>query len=240
MHNQIVNYLFDAVSDYLLRFSFIVGVFVVVSPALLILIYSAPQELKVDLANLFVQIILAFSASMAFVTYYENKREKQLKLAVELISFFREKILSKQNEISNLIFDQKGKEYVVPKIINFDVTILTQDSLFKTLEEKRAYLEFLKISSIEIPQTNLLNSMEEFALRIRTYKLTNISALRSVYAAFVQIVEQGGIHRIMQHRVIGTEEYVFSETLMLYDIWKHNISRKSETLRIKEYFGDLN
>lgn len=224
--------------DYFLRPSFVLGIFSVVAPYLILSAHSATYAHKLELANLFVQIVVAVSAALAFVTYYENKEEKKLKYAVDLISFFREKVISKQNEITKKVIEERGDKYDIPRVVAFSPYKMTMESIFYNQEMKQGYIDFIKIKSIISPQTNLLNSLDQFALCVRVYGLTEHPSLISLHAVFIQIVEQGGIQRILQHRVIGTGENVFSETLDLYELWKNKISRKSEDQRIAEFFKE--
>lgn len=216
---------------------FICGLLTVILPSIILsMLLNPKQSLDIELANLLTQVVVAASASLAFIAYYENKEEKKLKHAVNLINFFREKILSTQGQVTNLILNEKGKDYVVPRIVNFDTSNMTINSIYPDSESKRLLHEFLGIKSIDNLHTHLLNCVEEFALRIRVYGLVDHQALHPVYDAFVQIIEQGGIHKILQHRVIGTGANVFTETLNLYDIWKGKVSRQTEEERMDSFF----
>ncbi|MCU0678671.1 MAG: hypothetical protein MUF19_03780 [Candidatus Pacebacteria bacterium] len=220
-----------------INIAFLTGLAFVVIPSLVMLLtLTCKFSDKIEIANLLIQVVVAISAGFAVVTYFEKRDEKKLRLALETINFYRENILRAQNDIFAAVVTEKGINYEFPKAINFDTTNLKSETLTPDVSSKKAYLDFLGIKSIEAPHVTLLNSMEEFSLRVRAFKLQNYSVMQTIKESFVQIVEHGGLHRIAQVRAAGTSEHSFKEILLLYEIWRHEVSRKSEKERINAFF----
>lgn len=84
-------------------------------------------------------------------------------------------------------------------------------------------------------QISLLNLLEEFSLAVDHFKVNQHSALNSVRAAFVEIVEKNAVALIFVRDVIVANP-IYSATLLLYGSWKKTVG-KSNYLKNLERYG---
>jgi hypothetical protein len=205
------------------------GLLSVIFPALVFLLFKIDVKHKIDVANLFAQIVMASAALFAFINYFERKNERRMKEALNLISFFRKEMITLQTELTDIVRRKEGSEFKFYRCELFDIesisTIIPSGEAFENAS--RIY----NVKDAERKATELMNTLEEFSLCVLVNGLDSSPALKSIQAAFVEIVEHN-ILIVIYHRTVGTAPNVYSETLKLYDKWKRQINRDSPEVRL--------
>lgn len=219
--------------------SFITGLSLsVILGLILLMILSSGYKQKLEIVNVIAQVVVATSALLAFVNYFESKIERKIKEAINQVSFFREHIIALQTKITKLVKKEQGNDFSFIKIESID--ILNIESSFLKLKRE----DFDKMSSIsnieEVyhAQLEMLNKLEEFALNVRLYELTNHKALECIHSAFVEIIELN-VYLIAVQRTVGTSSSLFFEQLSLYNVWKKFIDRQSPEKRLEKLKSNI-
>jgi len=218
---------------------FIIGILIIVLPALVYLIsVSESFSKKIDISNLICQILVASAALLAFGSYYVNKKDKIQKESIKLVTFFRENIIEQQNQIIKMIKNNAStKDLSSLRLENFDISNIEGSfSRNRSIFINQSIIS--EIDGIDSLQSNILNSVDEFALRVNSQDLANNNILILIIASFVEIIEHN-IFSISRTRVVGTSANSYHDTLRLYDCWKDRVDRKSPEVRLKEMSGRI-
>ncbi len=212
------------------------GILGVATVVIFSLFYIGSKEIeidsKLDVINSIAQLIMATASVLAFSNYYENKQEKLRKEALNLITFFREKILIKQTEITSSVVKVKGKDFKFSRFRSLDISNLEAKYSKESLKE---FSEVTEIEGVMELITDLLNAIEQFALSVNVHGLSNEKTLMPVKAAFVELIEiQVNLMAISFHRTVGTAPGLFSELLDLYKKWELEIDRTAPEQRLAD------
>ena len=199
---------------------------------------SSEYKEKLEIVNVITQVVVATSALLAFVNYFESKTERKIKEAINQVSFFREHIITLQTKITKLVKKEKGNDFNFIKMESID-TLNIESSFLKLKRD-----DFDKMSSVSnieevyLTQLELLNKLEEFALNVRLYELTNHKALECIHSAFIEIIELN-IYLVAVQRTIGTSASLFSDQLSLYCNWEKFINRQSPEMRLEKLKSNI-
>ena len=213
---------------YSLFVPFVLGVLFPVSISLIYIARAADIRLKLDIINSLAQLLIAAASVLAFGNYYENKQDKQKKKALELITYFREKIIPKQNAVLHCAQDIKGKNFNLPRLVSFNINNVKESFSPQTITE---WSEIQKIDGIQDLATELLNTLEEFALTVDCYDLKSDLVLLPIRSAFVEIVEKN-IYTVYLQQTYGTGPSVYNSLLKLYDEWQSKVDRRTPEERL--------
>lgn len=176
-------------------------------------------------------IVSSVSLVFAFLTYLYKKKQDETLATIEQITFFREKIIYKWDEVSKKIKLQNPNYWFsCIKLDNSDYSIDVIKKSFSENFNNQLSLFFnsetLKIHQILDEQIFLLNMLEEFALKVKLFKTQNNPALSSVQKTFVDLVEKNAV-AIFFVRDIMFNNPLYSEVLELYSNWVNKINRSN-------------
>ena len=212
---------------------FVLGLSVSVISGLVFLMYIFDSyKAKLEVMNVIAQLVVAISALLAFVNYFESKKQRQVKEAINLVSFFREEVITLHAVISSLIKKDKGENFVCTRITSFD--ILEIESFYTNRLNKAEFENLSSISNnpkVHDSQIALLNKLEEFALCVYLFGLESNEALLTVRAAFIELVEVH-VYVISLQRTIGTSPTLYNQTLRLYSKWQLLVDRLTPQQRL--------
>ncbi len=185
-----------------------------------------------NLINTMANVVIAISAIVAVITYFNNKNKDNVLAVADQVSFFRERVLSEGNKFMMLV-RETDKEYEFSRI-------RLDEPVIKVINDKYQKEVFAQLDLIKkhkdvflILQVNCLNLAEELALRVIYSKTYDHKALNSIKPAFIQLIEMTALV-LMQEREVVTGNQIYSATLELYSKWKDSVDRSSPGERVKK------
>lgn len=162
---------------------------------------------------------------------YSYDKKKDLNTAtIDQIAFFRQEIIIANDNFIKYVRDKK-QDYVFSRVQLHTPTIEYTRNYF--LEESKKQADLVKELNTQSMQTLILNSITELALRIKYLGATDHSALNSIKAPFVELVEIHAVILLMQREVF-TGGDTYGEVLELYAKWKDQVDRRSQEERIND------
>jgi hypothetical protein len=87
-------------------------------------------------------------------------------------------------------------------------------------------------------QTQLINILEEFALRVLYGGTENHGALNALRSPYIELVEINAV-ALLQQREFFTGKQCYLNTLKLYSLWKDSIDRRTPQERIEKFNAKL-
>lgn len=210
---------------------FVVGILFSVLVALVYLMHVKTDiHIKLEIINNIAQLLVAASAVLAFSNYYERRQERIRVDALNQISYFREHILQKQNEISTVIKSKLGSNFEFHRVKSFNIDDIEASYTVEIINE---LVKPLQVDTVNSSVIDLLNALQQFAVTVDCYNLTNNPLLSSLRAAFVEIVEIN-IYSVTYNRTVGTAPSVYNSVLNLYKSWEPSVDRKTPEQRLTE------
>lgn len=189
-------------------------------------------------------IVGSLSVAIIIASYFYNKKQNEISVAADQITFFREKIIPEWDKVIKIIkekeptywfsrieLDEYAIEYIRKK---FSRNFNNQLSIFFD-NSKTDWTKWID-SPILDKQIYLLNMLEEFSLRANHFNTQQHSALSSVHFIFVELVEKNAVALLFMRDIIVADNSVYSNTLSLYNSWK-NKTKKSNVLKNLEKHG---
>ncbi len=182
------------------------------------------------------EIVTAGSLIVALIEYrYKRGRDKMSSIA-DQISFFRKEIIVKHTELISLI-KNVDSTYKFPRLELEVVTIKESRSKhLKIVQEQSNIIK--RDAKIFSCQGELLNMLEELAIRIIYLKTEKHEALNSIRSPFVEAVEQNMVALLMKREVFGGT-YNYKTIINLYYLWKEGVDRRTYEERSDELVKEL-
>ncbi len=177
----------------------------------------------------------SFSILIALATYFYGKERDKTNLVIEQISFFRKVVLLKGDEFTDFVRSRKGvegKNYIFLRVRLDEPTINFANKNYR--RESKEQIKLIRQFNTLVRQTQLLNILEEFALRVLYWKTMNHKAFNAVKAPYIELVELNAVV-LLQQREFFTGKQSYLNTLKLYDLWENDIDRRTPEERFKEF-----
>lgn len=175
----------------------------------------------------FAEVVTAGSVLVAILEYHRRGKQDKNLATIDQISFFREKIIPKWNEIIKLI-GNKDKKFWFSRIRldSLDINEVKKGQDLKFNNQSSIFFDSSKNepadwvdSSVLDELIFLLNMLEEFALKVTHLETQDHPALTSVHFAFVELVERNAAALLyVRNVVVGNP--IYSATLSIYNSWK--------------------
>lgn len=87
-------------------------------------------------------------------------------------------------------------------------------------------------------QTDILNLLEEIAIRIINFDTTKHDLLNSIKTPFIEIVEINAVVLLLQRNII-TGDKTYTSILSLYALWKDEVDRRPPESRLQDLLTEL-
>ena len=181
-------------------------------------------------------IVTAGTLVIALLGYNYQRRRDRLTDAVNQLTFFREKIITKNGELVDYVKNiDPNYKFERIKVDDLDLKWLQTHEFDKSLKQIELSGKDQKILNM---QNDLFNMLEELSVKIRIYETLkeadSIHILDAIKPAFVETVEQNITFALFNRDIIFGKS-CYSETLDLYMKWKDNVERKTPDERLKEF-----
>lgn len=203
----------------------------------IILIFISLVTSKIDTLQKIFSIIGSFSLFIALYSYLYKKQQDALITTIDQINFFRKEIIIGWDETQKKVHE-KDPNFVFSKIELQNPDLILIKTKYPKNFDRQLTLFFnsdnLKIDPILDKQIMLLNILEEFSLRVIFSNNTQHPALKSIYNAFVEIVEHNAIALLFM-RDIKTGNKIYSGTLELYKLWQKNTEKNNYIKNLEKY-----
>lgn len=188
----------------------------------------------IEEAKIALEFTTSISVVAALATYFYKKNQDVTAAAIDQISLFRKEIIpmswdfiERINSIKNL------NNETLPRAI-IDIEDLTLNSLrIKYKDAIEFQLRLLDEHELRRKQNELLNTLEEVAIKIIHFKTQKNKALNSIKATFVQIVEENAAVISLYREV---DKSFYSVTLEIYNLWKDGVDREPLTEKARKAF----
>lgn len=192
------------------------------------------------------QIFTAIGIFLAYLSYDHQRRTDDAKFIMEQVGFYRKEIIT--------LYDSLAKE-----ILSFDKTYTSKDGFprpsapLEELSIKYWYDNFPEIANkqknlvlneikqrqisdrrVESGQISLLNSLEDFALKVVYCGTANHPALNSIKTGFIQLVEEN-LSTMFRLELIQGAPYLGIKNL--YKQWKNEADHRNTAERVR-MFGE--
>jgi hypothetical protein len=214
--------------NYIIKYYKIVLFALLVISALSLIVYFY----GLDFLQKFASILGSLSIVMALVTYFYNRRKDEMNSVIQQIAFFREKILLQEDKFADFIRSEFGKDYVFSKVRLDEPTIEYTNK--NQREDVKRQLEIIRKLNTITAQTQLLNTLEEFALRVFNEGTVDNEALNALKSPYIGAVELNAV-MLLQQREFFSGKQTYSNVLKLYASWKDDVDRRSPEERINEF-----
>lgn len=224
------------IKDYILSISIIVAGLLTV-----VLIWN---NFGLDTLQKLFSIVGSLSLGVALLTYYYKKKQDETLAVINQITFFREKIIPEALKVEKLILS-KDSRYGFPRIeingasideIRKDFSVNFEHQLkifFDSTKENPSEWEDIEIRNT---QTDLLNLLEEFSLKVSNFDIDKNLVLGSIYFAFIQIVEKYAVALFFVRDIQTGDNSIYAATLSLYHSWKPK-TQKTDSLKNMHKYG---
>jgi hypothetical protein len=186
--------------------------------------------IKLDTLTDFSQITIAYFATFAVAQYWISRKsveDEKTKTVLIFVKFFRETVIASMAGIHKQI--RANPQLKIPRIkiqknkpdLQFTQEKFINDISQHQLSLLRDYNTILGINTeFDVAVTNVLNSIEEFAIGIVCTGSTNHEATESIRKPFVEIVEYLAIPIYYHIGFFNNDFHYISE---LFDDWKKKI-----------------
>ncbi len=187
----------------------------------------------------FIKLLLSLftfgGIAVALAAYLYNRNKDKKSEVANQIAFFREKVIPLEDEF---LFERKklGIERAkIPFESNFFEDLVLDEEML--IIAKKQYADSKKIFNeegrlIREKHVNVLNLLEEFAVRVKHYQTHNHIALNSLHAVFVDSAEN---HTTIMFLIREIEQggEAYAHIIWLYSLWKKRVSSEDAKQRIK-------
>lgn len=175
-------------------------------------------------------IIAATTIWFARQEYTYKKRQDHNYAAIDQISFFRKEIFPTQEKFNEKVRNNLGKNFAFPRIKLDDPAVgFFASSISSQVQHQK---QLVAQADSFVVQTDLLNMLEELSLRIFHFQTQGHSALNSIKAPFVQLVEVNA-SVLLEQRDLLTGEPTYENILSLYRKWVVEVDRRSPEERFR-------
>jgi hypothetical protein len=169
---------------------------------------------------------------------YERKRNEKSEI-IDLVSFFRDRILSEHENFANLIIKEKGKNY---ECVRVRISIPTTKFIKENYQEnaiKQSSLLLNEDKNITNIATRCLNLIEEFSLRVNLLEAAESEYLSILRDSFVEMVEDFTTLLLYQRELLHNE-IMYSNTINLYIMWEPFFDRSTSEEKKMKFLEKLN
>lgn len=164
--------------------------------------------------------LLAMVGGLTALVKYSYEKKRDLRLAsIETVSFFREKLMHKNNEYIDKLDRHIAQEYAVPLQSN-DISVLMIEYAKQIQNQMLTFGNDL--NEVRKLKYEILNLAEEFALKVKYNGLIDSEVLFPLQKAFVDIVE-GHSCLILFVRDLQYEMKVYNNAEELYLNWSKKL-----------------
>jgi hypothetical protein len=220
----------NLIKKYLIQIIFLLAI-------VLILLLRYGLDLTLSSIEEIFNIIGSSSISIALATYVYTKEQNQTSEAIDQVAFFRSQILPFINATNELIEKNfPGKSLQQIRLSSRDGDYLRKH-YGKEIKIQLEWFDFqLKDGSrpIRNNQIDLLNRMEEFALRIKHSRTKSHRALSATKGAFCTTIEKNAMALILEREALSQPDN-YSASLELYDFWIKDVDDTPQEERIKKF-----
>jgi hypothetical protein len=187
---------------------------------------------NLDVLQKTTNIMSSLSIFIALAAYFYSRKKDKNTLVIEQISFFRKEALLKGDEFTQFVRVTKGKDYNFSRVRLDEPTI---DFVKKNhQEESQEQINIIKLPDTLPKQVQLLNILEEFALRVLYGETAKYNALNALKSPYIELVELNAIVLLQQREFISGKQ-TYLNVLKLYDLWKNDIDRRTPEERLEEF-----
>lgn len=177
-------------------------------------------------------IIGSLSIFVALATYFNSKEKDKRNLVIEQVSFFRKEALLEGDKFVKYVRSKNGESYIFSRVVLDEATIDFANKNYR--KESKEQIKLLRELKTLPEQTQLLNILEEFALRVLYGGTEKYDALNALKSPYIELVEINAVV-ILQQREFFTGKQSYLNTLKLYALWKNDIDRKTPEQRFREF-----
>lgn len=220
---------------------FLVGLLILPFLATLFFFFEVRGELPPEkLIEILISLFTFLGIMTAVLTYIYNKNKDERVEVISQIAMFRENIIPAHNDFLLFLREHNLKlSHIKFNSRKFKEIYLTEGN---KLECKYQYQLSNQIGRsgnlIFFQQIEILNLIEEFALRVLTHGTQNHAVLVSLHSTFVQSVESHVV-AIFRIREIEYGVPLYENTIKLYLLWRDKIDRSDISQRITPEWAEL-
>ncbi|MDO8452252.1 MAG: hypothetical protein Q7S79_00715 [bacterium] len=194
--------------------------------------FSIKYGFDLDSFQKVTNIIGSISIFIALATYFYGKEKDKKNLVIEQVSFFRKEVILEGDGFIKLVRSKRGESFVFSRVRLDEPTIESANKNYR--KESKEQIKLLRELKTLPEQTQLLNILEEFALRVLHGGTENYSALNALKSPYIELVEINAVV-LLQQREFFTGNQSFLNTLKLYALWSSDIDRRTPEQRIREF-----
>ncbi len=189
-------------------FTFCLGVFISIGMA--VKFGSLENSIALGLLG-FLGVLIALRKYL-----YEKARDRKMEI-VELVSFFRNQVMTRHEDFLRVARETEGNDYEFPRIPFKEASVNHLKEEFASQSLKQIQLQ-KKNPEIFYLRHSVINVLEEFALRVHLSEAQDSSKIHCLKQAFIEMVETHA-EKLITQRTVFTGGDTFSETIYLYFHW---------------------
>lgn len=189
--------------------------------------FNLPKLTTIE--NIF-SILGSLTILVALVTYYYQKNRDINGAVINQISFFRKEVLPLNNEFIKKV-RLNIPNHIFSRVQLHEPTIKFTKNKYPL--ESSGQIDLINKWRTVPEQTDVLNALTELALKIKYLGAIDHSALNSIKAPFVELVEMNAVVLLMQ-REVYTGGDTYGAILELYEKWKDQVDRRPLDERMAE------
>ncbi len=180
--------------------------------------------------------LLAMVGGLTALGKYSYEKKRDLRLAsIETVSFFREKLMEKNNDYIVELGAHSPDEYAVPLHSN-DISILMKHFENQIYNQMETFGN--NLSTTRKLKYDILNLAEEFALKVKFNSLTENEILFPLRKAYIDIIESHScLILLVRDLQYGINAYNNAEEL--YINWSERIKKTPITDSKKEAWKQI-
>lgn len=197
---------------------------------------------NLDILQKLFSIVGSLSLGVALAAYFYKKKQDETLATIEQIAFFREKIIPEWDKVNKAI-KKKDQNYWFSRITldKYNIEDIRKERSRNFDNQLSIFFDSSKIdvgawldNSILDQQIFLLNTFEEFSLKVNHFNTQQHPALNSVHSAFVEIIEKNAVSLFFVRDVI-VDNPIYDATLSVYKNWEKKVNKSNFAKNLKKH-----